>query len=73
MSERKRYNSEQKVSVLMELLKEGKKLSDVAESYSIHPNMLMKWEKQLFEGAVDIFAITRKDSTIKQPFFCKFV
>lgn len=65
MSERKRYNAEKKVAVLMELLKKGKKVSDVAEEFSVHPNMIMKWEKQLFEGAVDTFAITRKDTTDK--------
>jgi len=68
MNERKRYNAEQKVSVLMEMLKKGKKVSDVAEQYSVHPNMIMKWEKQLFEGAVDTFAITRKDTTDKAQF-----
>ena len=65
MSERKRYNAEKKVAVLMELLQKGKKVSDVAEEFSVHPNMIMKWEKQLFEGAVDTFAITRKDATDK--------
>ncbi len=29
MSERKRYNPEQKVAVLMDLLKKGKKISDL--------------------------------------------
>jgi len=65
MSERKRYNAEKKVTVLMELLKKGKKVSDIAEEFSVHPNMIMKWEKQLFEGAVETFAITRKDTTDK--------
>lgn len=65
MSERKRYNAEKKVAVLMELLKKGKKVSDIAEEFSVHPNMIMKWEKQLFEGAVDTFSITRKDTTDK--------
>jgi len=49
----------------MELLKKGKKVSDIAEEFSVHPNMIMKWEKQLFEGAVETFAITRKDTTDK--------
>jgi len=65
MSERKRYSPEQKVAVLMELMKKGKKISDLAEEYSVHPNMIMKWQKQLFEGAVETFAITRKDTTDK--------
>ncbi|MGB9591711.1 MAG: transposase [Candidatus Kryptoniota bacterium] len=65
MSERKRYNAEEKVAVLMELLKKGKKVSDIAEEYSVHPTMIMKWEKQLFEGAIETFTITRKDMTEK--------
>lgn len=65
MGEKKRYTSEQKVEILMELLKKGKKVSDIAESYSVHPTMILRWEKQLFEGAVETFAITRKDTTEK--------
>lgn len=65
MNERKRYSPEQKVAVLIELFKNGKKLSDLAEEYSVQPNMILKWQKQLFEGAVNTFAITRKDTTDK--------
>jgi transposase-like protein len=65
MNGRKRYSAEEKVSILMELLKNGKKISDVAEAYSVHPNMVMKWQKQLFEGALDTFAISRTDAKIK--------
>jgi len=39
----------------MEILKKGKKVSDVVTEFSVHTNMVMKWEKKLFEGAVDTF------------------
>lgn len=65
MDKRKRYDAEKKVAVLMELLKNGKKVSEVAEEFSIHPNMIMKWEKKLFEGAVETFSVTRNDTAEK--------
>lgn len=65
MKERKRYRPEQKVDILIELLRDGRKVSELAEKYSVHPNLILNWQKQLFEGAVETFAITRKDTTEK--------
>ena len=61
MRKRKRYTSEEKVRILREVLEEGKSISGTAEVHGIHPNLLLNWRKQLFEGALQTFEIKRSD------------
>jgi transposase len=65
MGKRKRYTSEEKVMILREVLEEGKSISGTAEKHGVHPNMIMNWRKQLFEGAMQTFEIKRADITEK--------
>ena len=50
MSKRKRYTAEEKMKILRDVLEDGKPISNVAETYGIHPNNIPNWRKQLFEG-----------------------
>jgi transposase-like protein len=61
MSKRKRYTAEEKMKILRDVLEEGKPISNVAESYGIHPNNILNWRKQLFEAGVQTFQIKRSD------------
>jgi len=61
MGKRKRYTAEEKVKILREVLEDGKSISLAAEQYGIHPNNILKWRKQLFEGGVQTFQIKRTD------------
>jgi len=65
MGRRKRYTSEEKVKILREVLEDGKSISGVAEAYGVHPNQIMNWRKQLFEGGQQIFEIKRSDISEK--------
>jgi transposase-like protein len=65
MGKRSRYTPEDKVSILREVLEDGKAMSTVATEHSVHPNMVLEWKKQLFEGAVGIFTVKRPDVTEK--------
>jgi len=62
MKQFKRYGAEQKVRILREILQNGKKTSEVSEEYGISSVTLYEWQKQLFEGAVDIFGSKEKGS-----------
>lgn len=53
--QRRRFSSKQKVEILREVLENGKKISDVAEEHGVSPNMINRWKKQLFEGALETF------------------
>jgi transposase-like protein len=61
MRQRKRYTSEEKVKLLREVLEEGKSVSQTAEEYGVHPNLILNWRKQWFEGAPKTFEIRRPD------------
>jgi transposase-like protein len=61
MRRRKRYTSEEKVKILREVLEDGKPVSQVAESHGVHPNLILNWRKQLFEGASKTFEVKRPD------------
>jgi len=65
MGKRKRYTSEEKIKILREVLEDGKSISNVAEVYGVHPNQIMNWRKQLFEGGHQIFQIQRTDISKK--------
>ena len=56
MNQRKHISAEQKVIILRELLENQVSLADLSEKYQVHPNVLHRWKKELFEGAVDIFS-----------------
>ena len=52
---RRKISAEQKVKILRELLDNDVSITDLAEKYGIHPNVISRWKKELFEGAVGIF------------------
>ncbi len=65
MGKRKRYTAEEKVKILREVLEDGKPISQVAESYGLHPNNIFNWRKQLFENGLQTFQIRRTDISNK--------
>ena len=65
MGNRKRYTAEEKIKILREAIEDGKSISSAAEQYGVHPNNIMNWRKQLFEGGVQIFQIKRADISSK--------
>ena len=66
MAERKRYSAEEKSAIILEILQDGKKVSEVAEEHEIHPNQIMQWKKQALENMAQIFKIERMDITAKK-------
>jgi transposase len=65
MGKRKRYTAEEKIQILRDILEDGKPLSAVADTYSVHPNNILNWRKQLLEGGVRLFQVKRTDITTK--------
>jgi transposase-like protein len=65
MENRKRYTAEEKVKILREVVEGGKGVSVVASTYSLSPNNIFKWRKQLFEGGASIFEQKRPDVSAK--------
>ena len=52
---RRKISPEQKVMILRENLENDVSITDLAEKYKIHPNLIGRWKKELFQGAVAVF------------------
>jgi transposase-like protein len=50
---------------LRDLIENKKGLGDVAAQYDVHPNAVLKWRKQLLEGAAGLLAQKRLDLSAK--------
>lgn len=46
---RRNFKAEQKVAILKEHLVEGKPLSDLCDTYNLHPTVFYRWQKEFFE------------------------
>ena len=51
MIQRRHLSAEQKAIILRELLDNNVPISELAEKYHVHINLIHRWKKQLFEGA----------------------
>jgi len=64
---RKQHSAEFKARVALETLKGKKTINELATEYSIHPNLVTTWKKQLQEQAASIFQIAgRRESEQKE-------
>ncbi len=58
---RKKYPSEFKAKVVLEILREEKSISQLSSEYGIHTTQLNRWKKQAIEGMPQLFADERKN------------
>lgn len=65
MNKRRKFSPEKKVEILREILDNKISISDAAEKYGVHPNIISRWKKMLFEGAVSTFN-RKKDKSSKK-------
>lgn len=66
---RRHFSPEKKVEILREHLKNKVPISELCEKYGLHPNLFYRWEKELFEGGVDIFSGLPRKRNGKEPAF----
>ena len=52
----KQYTPKLKFQIVMEVLKDNKKPSQVAKAYGVHPNSVSKWMKAVEEKGPELFA-----------------
>lgn len=62
MSRRAKYTQEQKMKILREYLKDRVPISQLAQKYDLHPNVIYSWEKQLFEAGDKVFGSKSQSS-----------
>jgi len=61
MNNRRRFTAEKKVFILREHLENQVKISALSEQFNVHPNLINRWKKDLFENAKDIFSHKHKN------------
>jgi transposase-like protein len=59
---RKHYDKEFKAKVTLEAIKGEKTIQELATLYSVHPNLVALWKKQLEEKAPELFERSQKDN-----------
>lgn len=52
---RKSFSKEYKAKVALEAIKGYRQVNEIAQEYSVHPNQVAKWKKQLLENMSDVF------------------
>ena len=55
--QRKKYDAIFKARVALEAVKGLKTINEIAGEYGVHPNMVIKWKRQLVEGLPSIFSL----------------
>jgi len=58
---RKKYSSDIKTQIVLEMLKEEKTMSELASQYGIHPTQLHRWRNHVLENLPQLFE--EKDNT----------
>lgn len=53
--QRRKFNSEFKVKVALEALKERHTLSELAERFELHPNQISQWKHDFLERSKGLF------------------
>jgi transposase-like protein len=59
---RRRFTAEFKAKVAIEALKENKSVSELAQLYQIHPNMVQHWKKEFLSRAEKVFESSSAES-----------
>lgn len=57
---RKRYSSQQKAQIVLEVLKEEQTLAQIASTYAVHATQLRKWRAQALAGLPRLFDDAQK-------------
>jgi putative transposase len=52
---RRQYSAKYKFQVALEAAKGQKTINELASEYSIHPNQIRNWKRQLMEEGADVF------------------
>ena len=54
--QRKQYSADLKAKIAVEAVKGQRTIQEIASHYSIHPNQVTQWKKQLLDGASEVFS-----------------
>ncbi len=55
MAKRKQYSPELKTRVALAAIRGDGTIAELAQKYSVHPNMIAKWKREAIDGMKDSF------------------
>ena len=58
---RRKFTAEFKAKVALEAIKEQKSLSELAEQFELHPNLISLWKREFLENASNVFSKNNED------------
>lgn len=61
MQKRRKYTSEFKVKIVLEVLREEQTLGEIASKHEINPNQLATWKREFLEKAPSAFEESKSD------------
>ena len=53
---RRRFSPDFKFRVALDAVKSQRTLSELSSEYSVHPNQISQWKRQLLENGADVFS-----------------
>jgi putative transposase len=62
-NKRRKFTPEQKASLVLEILKEEKSVSQLATEHGIHTNVLNRWKAEAVQNLSELFVDDRKGIT----------
>jgi putative transposase len=57
--QRSQFNAALKAKIAVEAIKGQKTIQEIASSFSVHPNQVTNWKKQLLEFSPEAFSVGR--------------
>lgn len=65
---RKKYSSDIKTQIVLEMLKEEKSMSELASQYGIHPTQLHRWRNHVLDNLPQLFADKDNTAAVKAEY-----
>ena len=62
----KRYPPKFKFQIVLELLRGEQSVGQLAKSYGVHPNSILKWKKELLRKGPEVFAYDNSAAEYEQ-------
>ena len=66
MKQRKHYTPKQKAAIVLEVLREEKRISQIASEYGVHPNLIYKWKKEGLENFHEVYDDHKQEKRVIQ-------
>lgn len=64
--QRQRHSSTFKAQIALLAIRGDQSINEIAQTYHIHPNLVVKWKKLLSENAANVFARNRNGEETAQ-------